>query len=211
MLDSELQRLARDVIVGFDNASGLYRTLSGGWEVHMAPEYFCTVKVAENLYMPGSRYVTMEQNITDALRWTGREGAAEPSGELPRHGRFDIAVWGPGSDGILGIVEIKEVKYVTFADVKRDVDRVCEALKQTKLKWGMVAYHASLWKGDAKTGEPKSATERLETRTATIEESARRRAAEFGLRCTRLKGVDRELDDEYQGGIGRAEVLVFDH
>lgn len=105
MLDSELQRLGQDVIAGFTNASDRHRTLSGGWEVHMAPEYFCTVKVAENLYKPGSRYVTMEQNITDALRWSGREGEAAPSGELPRHGRFDITLWDPGSEGILGIVE----------------------------------------------------------------------------------------------------------
>lgn len=102
------------------------------------------------------------------------------------------------------------MKYVTFADVRRDVERVCKALKQTKLKWGMVAYHASLWKGDAKTGEPKSAAERLNAHRHNRRER-QTAAADFGLRCTRIKGVDRELDDEYEGGIGRAEVLVFDH
>ena len=52
--------------------------------------------------------------------------------DLPDQGRFDIAVWGPGSTGILGIVEIKEVTFVTYANVKRDVERVCNALTQTE-------------------------------------------------------------------------------
>lgn len=209
MVDDEVRKLAHEVIAGFELAAKLYKDLSGGWEVHRAPEYYCTVKIGEKLYEAGSGYVTLEQNIADTLRWAGG-GDARPTRELPRHGRFDIALWGPGSEGIHGIVEVKEVKFVTFGNLSRDVARVCKALTQTKsLKWGMVAYYASLWDGDAKSGEPKTGYERLKTRTDKIEAHSKARAKEFDLRFARLKGEQHELNDEYKGGVGRAEVLVF--
>ena len=209
-LDDSVRRMARDVIAGFDRAADLYCGLSGGWELHKAPEYYCTVKVAEQLADRKGRYATLEQNITETLVWSGGGKSEERTADLPDQGRFDIAVWGPGLTGILGIVEIKEVKFVTYANVKRDVKRVCNALTQTKkLQWGMVALYASLWDGDAKAGEPKSGLERLETRTGIIEERARAHAAEKNLTCSRFTGCPRRLDDEYAGGIGRADVLAF--
>jgi len=115
---------------------------------------------------------------------------------------------GPGAQGILGVIEIKEVKFVTYANVKRDIQRVCDALRHTRsLKWGVVAWYATLWDGDAKRREPKSGAERLETRTATIETRAKDIAK--GLVCDRFTGCPRNLDDDYEGGVGRADVLVF--
>lgn len=209
MVGDEAEKLAHEVIAGFEHAAEHYYRLSGGWEVHKAPEYYCTVKIGEQLYEAGSGYVTLEQNIADTLRWAGANDA-QPTGELPRHGRFDIALWGPGLAGIQGIVEVKEVKFVTFGNLSRDVARVCKAVTQTKsLKWGMVAYHASLWDGDAASGEPKSGAERLKTRTENIEKWSRTRATEFNLRLARVTGRQRKLKDGAKGGVGRAEVLVF--
>ena len=59
--------------------------------------------------------MTLEQNIAEALNWSGRRTDAVRTGELLDHGRFDIAVCGSGSTSIVGIVEIKEVKFVTYA------------------------------------------------------------------------------------------------
>ena len=123
-LDESLQQLALDVIAGFEEAAERYPQLSGGWELHMAPEYYCTVKVAERLCDRELTYLSLEQNIAHALG-SGRRTDAEPTDELPNYGRFDIAVWGPGTEGIVGIVEIKEVAFVTYANLKRDVQRFC--------------------------------------------------------------------------------------
>ena len=91
-LDPELDQLARTVIAGFDDAARAYYRLSGGWEVYRAPEYYCTIKVAEKLAEPGRTYVTLEQNIADALNWSGRSEQSPRTDDLPDHGRFDIAV-----------------------------------------------------------------------------------------------------------------------
>ena len=80
-LDDSMRQLALGVVAGFDDAAGLYRRMSGGWDLHMAPEYYCTVKVAEKLAEPEGRYVTLEQNIADALNWSGRrDGCGEDRG-----------------------------------------------------------------------------------------------------------------------------------
>lgn len=208
-LEEPLQQLANDAIAGFAEAAELYPKISGGWELHMAPEYYCTVKVAEKLAAPPHRYVSLEENIARALTWSGRPSDAEPTAELPDYGRFDIAVWGPKSEGILGIVEIKEVRFVTFGKLKRDVQRVLRTVKETNIRWGMVAWYASLWDGDAKTRESKTGIKRLETRTEIVETKARACAQEVGLRCARVPGCPRPLEDEYQGGVGQANVLVF--
>lgn len=214
-LDEPLQQLALDVVAGFDEAAKCYPELSGGWELHMAPEYYCTVKVAEQLSDREHTYVSLEQNIAHALALSGRQTDAEPTDELPDFGRFDIAVWGPGTEGIVGIVEIKEVTFVTYANLERDVKRVLSTLDQTKIRWGMVAWYASLWDGDAKTRESKSGKERLETRTEIIETKARDAAQEVEcvvgrLKCAHVAGCLRPLKDEYhQGGVGQANVLLF--
>ena len=207
-MDASLQRLANDVVAGFKDAADHYYCLSGGWELYMAPEYYSTVKVAERLAKANGRYVTLEQNIGDTVRWSGprqpRPDARPEQNALPKQGRFDIAVWGPGDEGILGIIEIKEVDFITYGRVKGDVERVCSALKQTRsLKWGMVAYYGTLWDGKEKSGK-----DRLDTRTQVIEESAMSYVSGKRLQCARVVGTDRLLNDDH-GGVGRAEVLVF--
>ena len=209
-VDFSAVELGRDVIAGFDEAADSYVALSGGWEVYRAPEYYCTVKIAEKLAESDSRYVTLEQNIADALKWTRHSATDGRTANLPQQGRFDIAVWGPGSEGILGIVEVKEVQFATYANVKGDVERVCTALNQTEtLQCGIVAWYASVWDGEAKSGQPKSGADRLATRTERIAARAADHAACKSLRCEWLSGTHREFADDYQGGVGRADVLVF--
>lgn len=82
-LDDSIQQLAWDVIAGFDNAAELYHRLSGGWELHKAPEYYCTVKVAEKLADRENRYATLEQNITETLAWSGGGKGEDRTAYLP--------------------------------------------------------------------------------------------------------------------------------
>lgn len=92
-VDFSAVELGWDVIAGFNEAADSYMTLSGGWEVYRAPEYYCTVKIAEKLAERNNRYVTLEQNIADALKWTRHSATDERAAMLPQQGRFDIAVW----------------------------------------------------------------------------------------------------------------------
>ena len=212
-LDESLQQLASAVIAGFEEAAERYPEISGGSELHNAPEYYCTVKVAEQLSGREHTYVSLEQNIAHALAWSGRQTDAGPTDVLPDFGRFDIAVWGPGTDGIVGVIEIKEVRFVTYTKLERDVQRVLGTLKQTKISWGMVAWYASLWDGDAKTRESKSGTERLKTRTEIIKTKATKATVDLdrprvALKCAHFAGRSRCLGDQ-QGGVGQANVLVF--
>ena len=207
-MDRSLRRLADHVITGFEEASDQYHCLSGGWELHMAPEYYSSVKIAERLAAANDRYVTLEQNISDTVRWSGprqpRPDSRSEQKTLPNQGRFDIAVWGSGSEGILGVIEIKEVDFITYGKIKRDVVRVCSVLKLTRsLKWAMVAYYGTVWDGVRKSGK-----DRLDTRTQIIEESAMSHVSGMRLQCARVVGTDRLLNDDHSG-IGRAEVLVF--
>lgn len=209
-LEQSLEQLAKEVIAGFAAAAQDYVNISGGWEVYRAPEYYCTVKVGEKLAGRPGTYVTLEQNIQQALDWSVRREGTEQAARLPEHGRFGIAVWGPGTEGIVGIIEIKEVEFPTYAKVKGDVERVCDALKRTEnIRWGMSALHASIWDGDAKSGEPKSGADRLEERTENMVAGAKEHAKCLGLKCEWVAGCVREFKDEFQGGVGRADVVVF--
>lgn len=198
-----LEEITNEVIRGFETAACSYFAISGGWELYRAPEYFSTVKVAERIAKASGRYVTLEQNVSDAIRWSN-ESEVERAPELPDKGRFDIAVWGPRETGILGIIEIKEVEYIRYSIIERDIKRVCDAIGGS-IQWGIVAWYASVWGGSRKTGAAQ-----LKTRTQSIEQRAREYAASAGVVCKMVDGdMDRQLNDEYGGGVGRPALLAF--
>jgi len=206
----DLESIKQDVICGFENAACSYFRISGGWELHRAPEYYSTVKVAEQLAAPPGRYVTLEQSVVDTLNWASGGSKDQRAPELPDQGRFDIAVWGAGETGIIGIIEIKEVEYIRFSSIERDIVRVCDAMSGTAIQWSMVAWYATVWQGTRRSGKAgKSGAAQLNTRTANIEAKAREYAASWEMTCERLCGAERDLHDEYGGGMGRPELLVF--
>ena len=94
--------VAARVLDGFRSADDEYTRISGGWRLHAAPEYLATVAIGTRLAESNRRYVTLEQNINDAIRWSGGSGLQGRAADLSSAGRFDIAVWGPGTDGIQG-------------------------------------------------------------------------------------------------------------
>ena len=103
------------VLEGFICADRRYEQMFGGWRLHVAPESLATVTIGQRVAKEGHRHVTLEQNILDAMRWSG--GGFEGSADLSSSGRFDVAVWGPGTDGIHGVIEVKLGAWFTYADV----------------------------------------------------------------------------------------------
>lgn len=73
-------------------ADGTYRTMTGGWRLHDAPECFLAVELARTIAKYRKRYVTLEQSINDAVRWSKGTPIKGRTGNLPERGRFDIAV-----------------------------------------------------------------------------------------------------------------------
>ena len=104
-----------------------------------------------------------------------------------------MAVWGSGTEGILGVIEVKLGAWFTFANVGVDVRRPTDALVQAPdLQWAMAAFHFACWTEVAKTG-----AERLRERTDRVVRRAREHAADRGqLTCTEF------VDDPCRWGIG---------
>ena len=100
-------------------------------------EYVATVQIAKRIsrYVDDRGYVTVEQNIREALINTPRRLRGRRRVRLPRKGRFDIVVWN-SEDEAIGVVEVK-TRTLVWSSVKRDVGRVCEALEKFPgLRWG---------------------------------------------------------------------------
>ena len=180
--------------------------MSGGWRLHAAPEYFATVTIARSIAK--ADYVTLEQNVNDAVSWSGGtrfEGRAE---NLPGSGRFDIAVWRGGDEGVKGVVEVKLGTWFTYGNVRGDVSRVCEALDRARgLEWGMSVFHFACWTEVSKTGG-----ERMDERMNNILEGAKRDAAEKGMTCREFLGQRTDVED-WNGlgdGCARSGVLLFE-
>ena len=200
--------VAARVLDGFRSADDVYTRISGGWRLHAAPEYLATVTIGNRVAEPNRRYVTLEQNINDAIRWSGGSGLEGRAADLSSSGRFDIAVWGPGTDGIQGVVEVKLGAWFTYAKVAVDVRRVCCALARAKhLRWGMAAFHFACWTEVAKSGD-----ERVAERTRRIVERATEHATGKGLTCREFVGDQVPVEDwnGLGGGSCGEVVLLFE-
>ena len=202
MLDEVIQQSILGIAAAhaqYENWTDEREWLSGG------AEYIATVQIAKRIrrYVDDVCYVTVEQNIREALINTPRRPRGRRRVRLPRKGRFDIVVWNSGDEAI-GVVEVK-TRTLVWSSVRRDVGRVCEALaKFPGLRWGLVAYYMHMGEGTY-----KSAAERIRTRTRTITRNARAHAAESNLSCRRRKGKLVSLDFEEGIEAWRAEVLAF--
>lgn len=207
-MPATVEEIAGDVLEGFCAADADYTRISGGWRLHTAPEYFATVKIAEHIANKDDLYVTLEQNAKDAICWSGGKLGQGVENALSPQDRFDIAVWGPGNQGIKGVVEVKLGTWFTYSNVEVDVRRVCEALERApNLGWGMSVYYSACWTEVSKTGEA-----RLLERNSNITKSANAYASSRGTRCRSIPGKPCPVGDwnGLEGGCGCAVVLLFE-
>ncbi len=203
MRSNDPKRLARKILDALAAADEAYEAMTGGWRLHDAPEYFATVHIARRIAKYLKRYATLEQNINDAVRWSDGKRLDGNEGSLPPQGRFDIAVWGPGDEGIHGPIEVKVGTGFTYSSVSQDVERGCDALREAPaLRWGMVAFYFVCW-----TGKDKSGRARVQDRTTAIVRHAREHAEGEGMSCCEFVGDMMRVDRG--GGRARAAVLLF--
>ncbi len=171
--------------------------------MHYAPEYFATVEIAKAVASVEDRYVTIEQNISNAVGWSGGDHFKGRAGNLPSKGRFDVAVWDENAD-IHGVIEVKLAPYLRKGSVVRDVRRLCDALRDApKLRWGMSAFWLACW-----DGKEKKAGKSLSDRTENIIRAASKYAEERNLTCQSFVGKATARDDD--GAVAGACVIVLE-
>lgn len=190
VIDPEaVARTARRALV---KAQARHELWSGWWWA--PPEYVGTIAIAEAVYrLEDVAWVTPEHNVGDTLRQAGG-GMGRPAEVLPRRGRFDIVVWGGFRP--VGVIEVKTRGYSTL---KRDVERVCAAIRNARgIRWGVVAFIYA-W-GD---GQQKAGRERVLDRTGSLAAEAEQVVGDFRMGFTRHKGKTRVRDE----GAWAAEVF----
>lgn len=208
MISTNPADVAASVLEGISYADAAYTRISGGGRLHAAPEYFAAVTIGKRVAQTEGRDVTLEQNINDAIRWSGSHGLEGRVADLSLSGRFDIAVWGPGTDGIQGVVEVKLGTWFTLANVAVAVRSVCVALIRPRgLRWGMSDFHFACWREVVKSG-----AERMKARICKIVDEATKHAEAEGLTCAQFVAEGEPVED-WNGLIGGScggGVLLFE-
>ena len=190
VIDTTLKAIAR--------AQDEYESWSGGAWLWEAPEYMATTGIARAVQrLETVAYVTMENNVRNAIKNARGSVVGRRNARLSPDGRFDVVVW--NTTAPRGLIEVK-TSVGGYSSLRKDVEKLCTALtKATDIRWGLVAYFISL-----AHGERKGAKERLTDRTDEIA----RRATESvprGFRSERRASTVRVND----GGAWTAEVLEF--
>ena len=206
MSATQSEQIARRVLDAFRRADAKYLAMSGGWRLHAAPEYFATVAIAKRIAKVD--YVTLEQNIDDAIGWSGGRRLEASADNLSMKGRFDLAVWGEGNEGIKGVIEVKLGTWFTYAKVGGDVRRVCAALRRApRLRWGMCAFHFACWTEVSKPG-----AERVDDRMQNILQSSQRHAAKNEMTCRAFFGERTGVEDwnGWSAGCAGSAALLFE-
>ena len=143
-------------------AHGDYKSWSGGDWLWKAPEYMATTSIARALHrLPVVKYVTMENNVRDAIEDAGGSLVGRPNRKLNLEGRFDLVVW--NTRGPRALIEVK-TNPRAYAPLCDDIHELCAALaKAADIHWALVAYYDSF-----RPGEYKNARERLRDHTNGI-------------------------------------------
>ena len=153
--------LVQRVLEGIKSGQAKYEEMSGGCWVWEGAEYWLTVHVALSLWdLVGDGQVTVENQSNETMAAAGRRRGR------PRivvdNKRFDIVLWHKNGTS-RAPVEIKSQQIDKNLIIK-DVKRVIGAVKQSKMKFGIVGYYFSRTSTKGKT-----AIERIDSYVEDIE------------------------------------------
>lgn len=165
--------------------------ISGGEWPWMGAEYWITTYVAMQLRKMGQAYyVTLERNIEEVMSGSGRT-RGRPYNHIRGGKRFDIVLW-QGEDPISPI-EIK-CQQSDIELLKRDLDRVSAAIRQSNMEIGSLGYYFS-----RTAGSRKDAQQRVKDYICRVEEMALSSfESEFDVRCRHF--IDGDTNDAWVGG-----------
>ena len=155
--------IIKSTLDGIDESMNIYQAWSDGEWLLKAPEYFITVKIAENISkLYGIKYITLEDNVKSILNLAKAKGTT--SNISRKNGRFDIVVWGKNGRPRV-IIEVKKYVY-RVGKIQEDIERIQEVLKRKKSKstieFGLIAFYT--WR----TYDAKNAKQKLADKMTTM-------------------------------------------
>lgn len=143
-MEIKKSEIIKSTLDGIDESMNIYQTWSDGEWLWNAPEYFITVKIAENISkIYGTKYITLEDNVETTLNLAKAKGST--SDVSRKNGRFDIVVWGKKGRP-RAIVEVKRNVY-RAGKIEEDIERIQEVLKRKKststIEFGLIAFYTN--------------------------------------------------------------------
>ena len=109
-----------------------------------APEYFLTVKIAEEISkINKNKFITLEDNVEKTLDISNAKGRGKISTGTRANGRYDIVVWWANGHP-RAIIEVKNCVR-NYRKIEEDITRICDSLnrksKDSTLRHGFIAFY----------------------------------------------------------------------
>jgi len=160
-----IDKIIQSTLDGIDESMEVYQKWSGGEWLWNAPEYFITVKIAENIAkINGNKYITLEDNVNYILDLSNANNKGQVADTARGNGRSDIVIWWANGKP-RAIIEVKNAVF-RLDKITHDIDRIEEVLKskqfETSLQFGLIAFYIDR---NYKTGNAK---EKIEERIYKI-------------------------------------------
>lgn len=122
------EEIANAIIKGMHKAQTKYLKWMDGFSITGGPEYFLTVKIAEELDKLSDDFVpVLESSLRIA---TDNSGVKEKSKIRDSNGRGDIILY--YKDNPYSIIEVKRNHYKFDDECLSDIDRICNILSHEK-------------------------------------------------------------------------------
>lgn len=138
--------IARGAVNGIVKAQRAYEKWSGGEWLWLAPEYFSTVFVAQEISkLDGSKYVTVEHGANAAIEDAGARGRGKLHHKIRANGRFDILLWW-ADETPRAPIEVK-CQVTRIEKIKADLLRIEKVIHRNKqdstFQFGMAVFYSS--------------------------------------------------------------------
>ena len=163
-----IKHIAHAIISGIEKAQIDYAEMSGGEWVWTAAEYVLTTYIAKEIHsLPGSKFVTIENNGLSALGDANAIGPGPKPRKARLDGRFDLVLWWANATP-RAIIEVKN-QPTGPKGWFHDIERITTVLNMKKddssFRFGVFAYYYS-----ARDGKQRSAEEKVEFKFERVEQ-----------------------------------------
>ena len=182
--------ISNTIVKGIRKAQADYCQMSGYWASE-GPEYWITSYVARALWKQSGDCTVVAEGRSDVTRKEAGPKRGRPS-KAVQNKRYDIVLYFSNGNP-RAVIEIKNNQQPDA--VLRDVKRVVDALKQSKLRFGAVGYCYA-----QREGEKKLAKEKVRDYANTICEGAIEHAAKDRFKVTLHKYIKVERDHAWSAG-----------
>ena len=156
-------------LTAINNCQKTYLNWSYNEWLSFAPEYFLTVKIAEEISkINKNKFITLEDNVENTLDISNAKGRGKISTGTRSNGRYDIVVWWANGHP-RAIIEVKNCVR-NYRKIEEDITRICDSLnrksKDSTLRHGFIAFYID-------NTYIKNAKEQLEKQLNNIFEQAK--------------------------------------